>query len=194
METGHYHCSAEWHFARLAGQGAYTAALIYSHSLRLSKKSNVYSASVPRLAAYFSVDERTVRKAIRALVALGFFEILRAEAGCSINYKPIHHRDWCVKHPGRCTEKLEMPWANEQQDTLGPELHAISGHRFMVFPNFLKGMRKTGHDDAAVREHFRAFVQQELPSGKQWRNGFAGHFIQYLKKQPVSCNNPSQPL
>lgn len=192
METGHYHCSAEWHFARLTGKGATLAAIIYSHSLRLSKKSSVFSASVPRLAAYFGVDERTVRKAIRALVALGFFEIARQEAGVSVNYRPVHHRDWSVKYPGRCTEKLEMPWADEQQDTLGPELHAISGHRFTVFPNFIKAMRKTGHSDASIRGHFRTYVQQTLPTGKQWRNGFAGHFIQFLKTQPLLSSNPSQ--
>src|SRR5579864_3065239 len=161
-----FYCSAEYHLARLSGCGATVAALIYSQSLRVSKKSGVFSASIPTLAAFFNVDERTVRKAMRLLVALGFFEIIREECGASVKYRPIHHRDWAPKHPDRCATKDEMPWDDEVKDTLGPELHAISGHRFKVYPNFLKGMRNTGHDDAAIREHFRAFIAETLPTGK----------------------------
>jgi hypothetical protein len=33
-----YHCSAEWHLARLRGKGAYYAPLVLSMALHLSKK------------------------------------------------------------------------------------------------------------------------------------------------------------
>lgn len=186
------YCSAEWHLARISGLGEKLAALIYSLSLRLSKKTGVFSPSIPTLAAYFDVDERTVRSAIKALVAIGFFEIIRKERGAPTTYRPIHHSDWSQKRPGMCTEKAEMPWDGEMQDTLGPELHAISGHRFKVYPNFLKGMRNTGHDDAAIREFFRSFIAEALPTGKQWAFGLAGNFIKYLKSQPISPSNSSQ--
>ena len=131
-----------------------------------------------------------MRSGIKLLVGLGFFEVLRREKGASVNYRPIHHRDWLLKRPGLCIEKDAMPWDGEAQDTLGPELHAISGHRFRVYPNWIKGMRKTGHDDAAIREFFRAFIAEYLPTGKQWAFGLAGDFIKYLKTQPLLPSNP----
>lgn len=193
METiSPFYCSSEWHFARLKkkGRGASHAALIYSLALHLSSKSGIFSASTPALAAYFDADERTIRKAIRQLVALGFLEIETCERGATVRYKPVKHRDWAAIHPGRCTEKETMPWADEPGDTLGKELHAISGGRFKPYPNFVKGIRKTGHSEPAIREMFRAFVLQDKPVGRKWVAGFAGRFIKYLRNQPLLPSNP----
>src|SRR5277367_4858188 len=123
-----FYCSAEYHLARLSGRGSALASLIYSQALHLANKSGVLSASISSIAGYFNSDERTVRSGIKLLVGLGFFEVLRKEKGVAVNYRPIHHRDWLLKRPGLCTEKDAMPWDGEAQDTLGPELHAISGH------------------------------------------------------------------
>jgi hypothetical protein len=194
VETSNYFCSSEWHFVRFKGKGAYYAGPIYSLSLRLSKKSGIFSASVPELADYFGADEKTIRKAIRLLGNTGFFNGVSHEPGASVRYRPIRHEEWAKIHPGRCTEKETMPWSNEPSDTLGVELHAISGQRFKPFPNFIRGMRKTHHSDAAIREHFRTFINQQIPIGRQWATGFAGNFIKYLKDQTILSSDPSQRL
>jgi hypothetical protein len=185
-----FFCIAEWHFSGFKGKGAATAPLIYNFALRLSKKSGVFSVSIPHLAKFFRVDERTVRKAIHLLVDKEFFIELRTEAGAAVTYRPVLHTVWAQTHPGQCTEKMQMPWAADE-DPLGVELYAISGQRFKPYPNFVKGMRKTGHSPVAIRSHFVAFVEQDQPTGKQWKNGFAGKFIKYLKEQEVLPSNPS---
>jgi hypothetical protein len=192
METTHYHCSAEWHFSHLKGKGAHTASMIYTFALHLSKKHGVFYASIPRLAEYFGVDEKTVRKALHLLVVLGFLEIARQEAGASVRYRPVLHSVWKTlpKNAGRCAEKSTMPWADEPQDRLAVDLHAISGGRFTTWPNVVKAMRKTGHSTEAIHGHFRAFVDFEQPTGKVWGDGFAGRFIKYLRAQQVFTNNP----
>jgi len=185
-DDSHYHCSAEWHFAQLTGKGSHFAPLLYTFAFHLSKTSGIFSASKVRLTEYFGVDDKTIRKACRLLVALGFFEIVSEEPGATVRYKLIRHKDWAAEHPGRCVQKMETPWTNEPgADPLGVQLHAISGHRFTTFPNIVKGIRKTGHGEQAICEHFRSFVAQELPKGTQWRNGFAGRFIKHLKEQPI---------
>lgn len=196
MEFSSFHCSSEWHFSRLKGQGAHYAPLIYSLALRLTKKSNVFSASIPTLAAYFGADEKTIRKAIRLLLDKGFFELISEESGASVRYRPLRHPDWAAKHGGQCTEKCSYPWEGEPgADTLGPELYAISGQRFRPYPNFIKGMRKTGHSEEAIREHFRDFIAERKPVGSRaWNIGLAGDFIKHLRNQPISSNTPSQLL
>lgn len=185
-----FHCCAEWHFANFKGDGKALAPLIYNFALRLSKKSGVFSASIPQLAEFFRVDERNARAALRTLTDTGFFIVLYSEPGAAVCYRPVLHKAWQENHPGQCTEKIQMPWAAEK-DTLGVELCAISGQRFKPFPNFVKGMRKTGHSTVAIRAHFVAFVNEQQPKGKAWRNGFAGKFIKYLKQQEVLPSNPS---
>jgi hypothetical protein len=142
----------------------------------------VFSASVPKLAAYFNADEASIRKAIALLVSKGFFEVLGQIPGTTRHYRAIGHTEWGAKNPGKCTEKETMPWSNEPGDTLGVELYAISGRLFPVYPNLLKGMRNTGHNDAAIREHFRTFFREQTGDQcKNWKHGFAGRFIKYLK-------------
>jgi hypothetical protein len=190
MENSRFHCSAEWHFSRFHGKGTQYAYLIYSFALHLSKKSGIFSASAPTIAAYFDADVKSVRSSLRLLAATGFFEKVSSEPGASIRYKPTSHKDWAAKHPERCTEKDETPWAHEVGDPLGPELYAISGGRFMPYPNFVIAIRNTGHGTEAICEFFREHIEREKPVGKKWRNGFAGRFIKFLKSRP--CSDPTQ--
>ena len=192
MEFSHYHCSAEWHLARLKGKGAYYAPLVHSMALHLSKGSSVFSASIPRLATYFNAAENTIRQALHILERHGFLEVLSKEDGAPIRYQPLTHREWAIKHPGCCTEKETMPWSNEPGDQLGVFLYAISGQRFRPYPNFVKAMRNTGHSDDRIAQMFRAFVEKEKPVGKKWNAGFSGNFIKYLRNEPVPSNNPLQ--
>jgi hypothetical protein len=178
LETSAFHCSAEWHFAQFTGRGASHAVLIHSLALHVAGKSGVFAASVPTLAAYFKADERSIRKALHMLEASGFVELISQHPGESVKYRPIRHRDWEATHPGRCTAKAVVA----EGDTLGVELHAISGGRFKPYPNLVKAMRKTGHSAEQIKQHFRTFATQENPVGRKW-TGFAGHFLKYLKAQ-----------
>jgi helix-turn-helix protein len=184
MDTfSHYHCTSEWHLAKLTGKGAYCAAIIYPFALHLSGTSGIFFASIPRLADYFSIDERTVRKAIKLLVDIGFFAVLAKEPGASVRYRVIRHLEWAKLHAGRCTEKYATPWEEEEQDRLAVELYQLSGGRFTLLANVLKGIRKTGHGEDDIKRHFQDFIGQTQPKGRQWVYGLAGKFIKYLKQQ-----------
>src|ERR1700722_1570205 len=166
MEKVPYHCSAEWHFAHLAGRGARYAPLIHNFALHLGRKSGVFSASVPRMAAYFDTNEKSIRKALHLLEGVGFLVFLRAENGGTTAYRPVMHRDWVPAHPGQCCEREVMPeWWAEGYDPLAKLLHGVSGGRFRPYPNFIKAMRKTGHSAEAIAAHFGAFVQERKPLG-----------------------------
>lgn len=189
MESySYYHCSSEWHLARLKAKHA---ALIYSFAFHLAGKTGVFYASIPRLAEHFAADERSIRKAVRALAELGLFEKLPTAPGAPVRYRPVPHTEWAKNHPGQCTEKCPTTWDSEAKDTLGMELHAISGGQYTTHAHFLKAMRKTEHSDAAIREHFRTFITQVKPVGKNWKFGLHGRFIRYLKAQPPSASTPS---
>jgi hypothetical protein len=182
-----FFCSAEWHFAQLSGPGARYAPLIHSHALHIARTSGIYSASVPNLAAYFGADEKSIRKALHILLALGFFEIVEEAPGSSVRYRPIRHKDWQPKNPGRCTAKQAGVW---QGDTLSAELYAISGQRFRTYPNLIKAMRKTKLSDDQIKEHFRMFATQEHSAGHIKWGGFAGRFLKHLKAQLKTASTP----
>jgi len=185
-----YHCSAEWHLAQLQGKGATIAALIYNWAFRLSKQTGIFHASIPRMSAYFDRDEKTIRKALRLLVKLGFFDVVRQAPGATVCYKPVRHDDWRRTHPHDCAQRLAMPWDDEPQDKLAQVLYGISGGQCPVYANVLKGIRKTGHGETAIKKHFVDFIVIDQPVGKRWGNGFHGRFIKYLKTQPVVPDVP----
>lgn len=171
----------------MTGKGTQYVYLLYTFALRLAKRSQIFSASIPTLAAYFRVNEKTVRAAIQLLVEIGFFERVSSESGVSVRYRPLTHKEWAAKHPAECTEKEEMPWSGERQDELGKMLYAISGGRFKPYVNFLRGMRKTGHSDAAIADHFRTFLQTYQPHDERpWAMGLCSRFLSYLRAQTVA--------
>ena len=194
METSSYFCTSEWHFAEFKGKGAYYAPLIFGFALRMAKTSGKFYCSIPRLQVYFRLDERTVRAALHLLVATGFFQMLSDESGKAITYKPIKHQEWAKLHPGRCPEKIEMPSWFGDQDPLGRALFAASSGNVTFYPNFIKGMRKTGHSDQSILGHWSAFLLVDKPTGKQWKQGIVGRFMKHLRAQPVGTNNPSHPM
>lgn len=189
METAPFHCSAEWHFARLSGRGKFFAATLYSFAYHLSKNTGNFYSSIPRLAEYFGVDERTVRKALHGLEKTGFFEIVAKPRGLPIQYRVVGHKDWAALHGGKCAAKAErMPWDDEPQDVLGKQLYAMSASRFKPYPNFIKGMRNTGHSDPAIVRHFGKFLPAYQPKHKHaWSIGLCQQFLTYLRKQPVDA-------
>src|SRR5260370_15217598 len=99
-QDSRYHCSAEWHFAHLKGRGKFLAATLYSLAFHLSKNSGVFFASIPGLADYFGVSERTVRKALASLSTVGFLQIVARPRGRAVQYCAIGHKEWQQLHPG----------------------------------------------------------------------------------------------
>lgn len=185
-----YHCTSERHLARLTGNGASLTLAIYGFAFHLSGKSGVFFASIPRLAAYFEADEKTVRKALRLLAKSGFLEEIDAPEGKTVRYKPVSHLDWqkkrggaanCIRD-GRCVEKPEgKPY--EEMGKLGQRLYAISGGDYRPYPNFIKGMRNTGHSDEAIERHFRDYLDaNDVPN---WKHGFQKDFMAYLREQEI---------
>jgi hypothetical protein len=179
-----FYCCSEWHFARLHGRGSNIAPLVYTIALNFSKNTGVFNIAAGNLAEFLGVDVKNVQRAYQHLVRLGFFEVLRRERGTSVKYRVLKHRDWKAKHPGCCAERVEMPWDDEEKDQLGQRLYGVSGGRYRTYTNFLKGMRNTGHNDEAICALFREFIDIEQPTGKQWRNGFSGRFMKFLRSNP----------
>jgi hypothetical protein len=201
METVPFHCSAEWHFARLQGKGRFFAATLYSFAFHLSKSTGSFFASIPRMAEYFGVDERTVRKALHALEQTGFFELLAKPRGRPRQYRVVGHKEWASLRPGVCPQKEQTPWEDEPKDELGKMLYAISAGRFRPYPNFLKGMRRTGHSDLEIARHFRGFMKTYRPKNMRiYAMGLCKQFMSYLRSQPVvemqpqAAKTPANPL
>jgi hypothetical protein len=174
-ETSRLYCSAEWHFARFQG-GTY-AGLIYSLALRVADKSGKCFVSIPELTKYFNADDKAIREAIQLLVLSGFFVAVSAAPGRSVEYRPVPHSEWAAAHPGYCIHKDELPWSDGDQ--LGRALWAISGGQYRFEVNFLKGLRKTGHSDDAIAEHFRIFWPKHDPKEKH----VTKFFLEYLRSQ-----------
>jgi hypothetical protein len=171
-------CSAEWHLSR---SGSMHAAVIYGFALKLSNSSGRFNVSIHKLADYFDADPRYIRKAIHKLVRAGFFVKLKEVPGSAVAYRPVPHAEWARKNPDSCLVKVAMPWENEKKDQLAVWLFAASDGTMKCFPNFMVGMRKLGHSDAAVREHFEAFYASDGPDKK----GRYKRFMKYLRSQPV---------
>jgi hypothetical protein len=188
METSHYHCSAEWHFARLNGRGRFFAAALYSFAFHLSKKTGRFYASIPRMAEYFGVDERTVRHALRQLEKTGFFEVVSKPAGQAIEYRPVGHKEWREKYSGKCVTKGTQ---NERANALGRLLYTLSAGRFNAWPNYLKGLRRIGAPWAALTDeqianHFKNFLPTYVPKdNRHWSQGLCSKFKDYVWGQQM---------
>lgn len=94
------HCSAEWHLVRLKTRKM--SSLIYSLALRLTGKSGVFRVSVGQLAKYLHSSDRTVRRALKALVDSGFFQVISSAPGLPVAYRPVSHGEWAAAHPRKC--------------------------------------------------------------------------------------------
>lgn len=171
-------CSAEWHLSR---SGSMYAAVIYGFAQKLSKQTGRFNASIPKLAEYFHADDRAIRKAIKKLVRSGFFVKLRAVPGSSVAYRPVPHKEWANKNPNCCLEMIKNPWSDEEKDALAIWLYAASDRTMKCFPNFMVAIRKTGHSEEAVRQHFQVFYAED---GNEKKGRFK-RFLQHLREQPV---------
>lgn len=173
-DLSYFHCTSEWHFARMRSA---LASPLHNFSLFLSKRDRVFWPSAARLADYFGVSEKTVRRTIDELLEHGFFVIEKEPLGKSVHYRPVPHTEWKDRNPGKCTTRAATPWDGEAKDPLAVRFYTISGGE-TFFPGFIKGARnigaKLGMDDVALAEKFGEFFLQD-------RGGRSHRYMRFMK-------------
>jgi hypothetical protein len=174
------HCSAEWHLAQMRTN---IACAVYTHAMKVSRKSDNYWCSQPQMARYFSRDPRTIAAAFDELEDAGFFERLGQEPGKAVHYRPVPHQEWGEGHPGKCLEKTAC---ESRHDPLGTQLYAVSGGKVthFCFPNVLKSLRKPGFTDDEIVGQFKEFLGWEQEQEIQQMYGWPGavkRFREYLE-------------
>jgi hypothetical protein len=125
-----YHCTIEWHLARLVP----LAAVLYPFAYRISKASRRFHCSAVNLVQHFGVSEWTVLRAIRALQAAGLFILLAKEPFKPSVYRVVSHKEWAADHRGCCAVRDAYPWSEEGGDQLGIRLYNASGGRSNTSP------------------------------------------------------------
>ncbi len=184
-EPSNFHCSSEWHLARLQCP---TAALVYPFALRISKNSGKFACSAISVARFLDVHRTTVLRAFHKLSELGFFELLEYGKFDTNIYNVVLHSDWAQRNPGKCIQKIQFPWSGEG-DPLGQQLYAASGGRVKFKEFQIREYRKSGLDDADLVARFNEF-RSGVGRHRQPRNvGF--HFLEYLRK---TCPQDAQSL
>jgi len=158
-ESSPYHCSPEWHLARLTRTPL--AGLLYSFAFRISKNSGIFHGSVLGLATYFGISRWKVQRAMQALTELGFFVCVARESFKPSEYRVVPHKDWAAQHPGCCTVRETFPWSEEEGDALGVRLWNASGGKMRYMPFQLAALRKTGLTDDQIVAAFEELVAAE---------------------------------
>jgi hypothetical protein len=176
-----YHCTIEWHLARLVP----LAAVLYPFAYRISKASHRFHCSALNLAQHFGVSEWTVLRAIRALQAAGLFILLAKEPFKPSVYQVVSHKEWAAIYPGLCAVKTAYPWSEEGGDQLGIRLHNASGGRVKYQPHKLTALRNTGFTEDEIVSKFEQFVASENArrEAKHWYGRWSAvpfRFLQYL--------------
>ena len=176
-----YHCTVEWHLARITN----FASILYPFALRISKGSRRFFCSQEKLAAHFGVSRSTIRRAIKELVALGFFSLLAQEKFRPSLYRVLRHKEWVVEHPQRCAVKQTMPWSQEEGDPLGISFHNASGGRIKYEPYKLAALRNTGLSDDALVVRFEQFLGFEYRrrnnGAREWHGRWSGVHYRFLR-------------
>ncbi len=142
VENDSFHCSAEWHIARL--KSSYALA-VYGLALKVAGgDGGVWHAAEKNVAEYFGCSRFSIMRAYAEIEKLGFFikvrgapETRREDGQFSSGiYRVLSHDTWAKDHPGQCTTKMEMPWSGEphttERDRLGQEMFRQSGLKFSV--------------------------------------------------------------
>jgi hypothetical protein len=177
-EDSPLHCSSEYHFARMSGEGSTLVPLLYAVSFHLAGESKSFRLSMQKLRSYLNVKKDDyIYAAAYLLVASGFWEKIEAERGKPVMYRPVGHSEWAQKHPGFCTSMIKLPYSDG--DELGRVLHGILGEKY--FDNVLQGLRNTGATDEQIKEAARKFIVEDRNrgSGKERRK----RFQKYLEEQ-----------
>ena len=183
-----FHCSAEWHLQQMTSR---LALAVYSLARKLSRKSGVFSASAENVAMYLGVHRNTIQRALEELAKVGFLELWRVEQFKPNVYHVVDHKEWAKRHPSQCVKKSSFPWEGVG-DSLGRELHAISGQRVKLLPNQTVALRKFGLSDDQIKEEFRTFLDESDYEGKRWKYAYYD-FLRHLRARtgPHAKSPPS---
>ena len=123
LENEYFHCSWEWHIARLCA----VCALIYPHAFKVGGGIETelaerrFFASAGSLAAYFDYSECQVRRGLKQLEEAEFFQLIARKKFKPTQYRVFSHDEWALRHKGKCTTKVTFPWTGEG-DPLGQAL------------------------------------------------------------------------
>ncbi len=173
-DDAYYHCSAEWHLAKMEP----FAAIIHPFAIRVSSRQGrlfavdgqpprrLFYASAVRLADHFGVSRWTILRAIHALRDHEWLvRIQEGNLAWPVVYQVFNHTEWALAHPGQCITKAAMPWDSAPPDVLGQRLHAVSGSRIRFYPNQLAAMRSTGLTDVQIADRWEPFYKRHWCKG-----------------------------
>jgi hypothetical protein len=153
------YCNAEYHFARMTGEGAHLVPLLYGVSLRLANESKNFHISLQSIAHFLNLKEDNMYGAASLLVASGFWRLIERQRGKPSSYRPLKHSEWAercggddwwdasrqayVKVGKYCTVKAQFPFNESSSErTFGQKLFGITGETY--FAGVLKGWLKLG--------------------------------------------------
>jgi hypothetical protein len=165
--TTAFHCSAEWHLAKL---GKYPA-LVHALILRIQTEERDFFGSNDQIAEYFDADEKTIRRILDVLADTGFVEVIEERVGESTIRRALTHKEWAARYPGRCCLKAERHPSqsvgvpkHEPLPTIGSTpSQSLGGHPSQSFPEPLP---MTG---TQVSEVVSEGVSEEVPKGSSGR-------------------------
>lgn len=170
-----YHCTAEWHLARLRP----ICALIHSFALHIGHESKRFACSAVSMAEYFEYNEATIREGFQQLEKLGFFEkMIQGTFNASV-YRVFNHEEWTMKHPDQCVIKLDPGW---KDDPLGQRLHVASGMRVKWYAPQIGALRKVGLTDEQIVAEFERYY--ELEGQRKKSSNVPKGFIFHLRNRP----------
>lgn len=182
------HCNAEWHFARFTGTGKNLVPSLYGISFHLAKESGSFFVSGVKLGAFLDTKEDNIYAAAHLLRASGFWQVVKAEIGKPVEYRPVGHDEWQRTHTGRCTKKLDNTFTQDDEELakFGRDLYAIFGGQHFV-PGVVKGFRNAAHGrtDAEICHQAKAFreIDKANGGGKEQRKRFLA-YLQELGPAP----------
>jgi AraC-like DNA-binding protein len=160
-ENEYFHCSWEWHIARLSPVCALIYPLAFKVSGGMGRKlsDRRFFSSAKALASYFGYSESHIRRGLRELEEVGFFQLIAKKKFKPTHYRVLSHDDWASKHKGKCTTKVEYPWTGEG-DSLGQSLWKISGGQVKFAGFQVKNLRNLGVDENKIVEEFSGYWEQ----------------------------------
>ena len=160
-ENEYFHCSWEWHIARLSSICSVIYPLVFRVSGGIETKlfDRRFFASAESLATYFGYSECHVCRGLKELETAGFFQLIARKKFKPTHYRVVSHEEWALKHPGQCTIKVEFPWTGEG-DPLGQTLWKMTCGEVKFADFQVKGLRNLGMDEDEIAAEFAIFWQQ----------------------------------
>ena len=161
LENEFFHCSSEWHLARLSS----VCALIYPLAFKVSGgmdkelEERRFFASAQALATYFDYSPSQVRRGLKELEELGFLQLVGRKKFKPNHYRILSHADWVQKHKGKCTSQIQYPWAGEG-DPLGRSLWSMSGGHVKFADFHMTNLRKLGLAEGTVVKEFSNYWER----------------------------------